>query len=163
MFQVKTLILWGFFFTCSRWSAGGANGKQRNKTTTSGKGVIPLCCLKIWHEFYFRDWQSCWNNIFQFTHTHLIYLWMERSTAQRPVQVLDPNLSNWWSPCQPLVYWISHEKRGWELDSLWSKTQLRVIIYHSYLFLLLPASIGREWIIRSTKWRNKHGQVRLLY
>ena len=47
-----------FFFTCSRWSAGGANGKQRNKTTTSGKRVVPLCCLKIWHEFYFRDWQS---------------------------------------------------------------------------------------------------------
>lgn len=41
--------------------------------------------------------------------------------------------------------------------------KLRVIIYHSYLFLLLPTSIGREWIIRSTKWRNKHGQVRLLY
>ena len=67
------------------------------------------------------------------------------------------HLANHWTTASPT------KKRGWELDSLWSKTQLRVIMYHSYLFLLLPTSIGREWIIGSTKWGNKHGQVRLLY
>lgn len=166
-FRWKLLSYEDFFFTCSRWSAGGANGKQRNKTTTSGKKVIPLYCLKIWHEFYFRDLQSFLYFVGTIFSSLPVPIWY--TPGWREAQHND--LSKSWTQTHQTgghlaIHWTTTsptKKRAWELDSLWSKTQLRVIIYHSYLFLLLPTSIGREWIIRSTKWRNKHGQVRLLY
>ena len=138
-FRWKLLSYEDFFFTCSRWSAGGANGKQRNKTTTSGKKVIPLYCLKIWHEFYFRDLQFFLyfvGTIFSSLPVPIWYTpeWREAqhndlSKSWTQTHQTGGHLANHWTTASPT------KKRGWELDSLWSKTKGYNISFLSLSFI----------------------------